>query len=131
MFCTVLYVQTLRFLHILHVFVFFYKTPADEEKFKDNINKSINTTLNRTVVTSLTTFFVVFILSLFGGESLFPFAITLCFGIIVGTYSSIFIAAPIMMKRFSAEMEDRKKELALVEEEEENPHDPNNEGIAL
>jgi len=107
-------------------------SPIDytEERFKENINTSINTTLNRTVVTSLTTFFVVLVLSMFGGEPLFPFAITLCYGVVVGTYSSIFIAAPIMMKRFSKEMEERKQKLISVEEEE-NPHDPNNEGIVL
>jgi preprotein translocase subunit SecF len=102
------------------------------EKFRENVNHSINTTLNRTVVTSLTTFFVVFILSIFGGESLYPFSITLVFGVVVGTYSSIFIAAPIMMNRYVAEMEERKvKELEVEKNKKKNPHDPEGQGIAL
>ncbi|MCB0279387.1 MAG: protein translocase subunit SecF [Calditrichaeota bacterium] len=83
------------------------------EEFRSIVNRSINDTLNRTIITSLTTFFVVFILSIFGGESLFPFAFALSIGVIVGTYSSIFIAAPIMMNRFNAEMTELKEKEEL------------------
>ena len=61
------------------------------------INDAISKTLSRTVLTSLTTFFVVLTLFLFGGEIIKPFSFTLLVGIIVGTYSSIFIASPLLI----------------------------------
>ena len=60
------------------------------------INMAINSTVSRTVITSLTTLFVVLILFLFGGTSIKGFSFALLVGILVGTYSSIFIATPIM-----------------------------------
>jgi len=60
------------------------------------INMSINSTVSRTVITSMTTLFVVAILLFFGGSSIKGFAFALFVGVIVGTYSSIFIATPIM-----------------------------------
>jgi SecD/SecF fusion protein len=60
------------------------------------INKAINSTVSRTVITSVTTMFVVLILFLFGGGSIKGFAFALLIGIIVGTYSSIFVATPVM-----------------------------------
>lgn len=60
------------------------------------INMAINSTVSRTVITSLTTLFVVAILLFFGGSSIKGFAFALFIGIIVGTYSSIFVATPIM-----------------------------------
>jgi len=61
------------------------------------INESITRTLARTTLTSLTTFFVVFTLFMFGGEIIHSFAYTLLVGIVVGTYSSIFVASPILL----------------------------------
>ena len=61
------------------------------------INESVTRTLARTTLTSLTTFFVILTLFLFGGEIIHAFAFTLLVGIIVGTYSSIFVASPILM----------------------------------
>jgi len=61
------------------------------------INESITRTLSRTTLTSLTTFFVVLTLYLFGGEIINSFSFTLLVGVVVGTYSSIFIASPILM----------------------------------
>ena len=61
------------------------------------INESITRTLARTTLTSLTTFFVVFTLFMFGGEIIHAFAFTLLVGIVVGTYSSIFVASPILL----------------------------------
>ncbi len=63
---------------------------------KQVINNSINTTLSRTLLTSLTTLFVVFVLFFFGGASIKGFAFALLVGITVGTYSSVFVAAPLM-----------------------------------
>ncbi len=60
------------------------------------INGAVNSTVSRTVITSLTTLFVVAILLFFGGSSIRGFAFALFIGIIVGTYSSVFIATPIM-----------------------------------
>ena len=62
------------------------------------INKSINQSLSRTIVTSLTTFFVVLVLFLAGGEVIHTFAFAMIVGVLVGTYSSIFIASPIVAK---------------------------------
>ncbi|MBN2781223.1 MAG: protein translocase subunit SecF [Candidatus Marinimicrobia bacterium] len=64
---------------------------------KDVINLSINQSLSRTVITSLTTFMVVLILAIFGGQVLFGFSIAMVVGVIVGTYSSMFVAAPILI----------------------------------
>ena len=61
------------------------------------VNRSLNETLNRTVITSMTTLMVVIILLIFGGSVLKPFAITLIIGIFIGTYSSIFVASPVML----------------------------------
>ncbi len=60
------------------------------------INESITKTLSRTTLTSLTTFFVVLTLFLFGGEIIHGFGFTMLVGIVVGTYSSIFIASPFL-----------------------------------
>ena len=62
------------------------------------VNQSINQSLSRTIVTSLTTFFVVLILFLVGGEIIHTFAFAMIVGVIIGTYSSIFIASPIVIK---------------------------------
>jgi preprotein translocase SecF subunit len=67
------------------------------------VNRSINETLSRTIVTSGTTLIVVIVLYLFGGEIIKNFAFALICGIIIGTYSSIFIASPILV-----EWENRK-----------------------
>jgi len=61
---------------------------------KDNINSAINSTMRRTIITSLTTLFVVAVLLIFGGDVLRGFAFALTFGILVGTYSSVFVASP-------------------------------------
>ena len=60
------------------------------------INKSLNASLSRTIITSLTTLMVVLILFLFGGEVIKNFAFALIVGVVIGTYSSIFIASPVM-----------------------------------
>ncbi len=65
--------------------------------FAEIMNLSINQTLSRTVLTSLTTLIVVLFLWLFGGQVINNFAFALLIGVIVGTYSSIFIASPILL----------------------------------
>ena len=61
------------------------------------INDGINSTLSRTIITSLTVLLVTFILFLVGGAGIKGFAFALFIGMLAGTYSSIFIAAPVMM----------------------------------
>ena len=68
-----------------------------KETLTDIVNKSINQTLSRTVLTSGLTFLTVLALFAFGGEVLHGFSLALVIGIIIGTYSSIFIAAPMLV----------------------------------
>jgi SecD/SecF fusion protein len=70
------------------------KNPALTEEM---INKSLNQTLARTILTSLTTFLVVGILYAIGGEGIHGFAFCLVMGVIVGTYSSIYVASPVLL----------------------------------
>ena len=62
------------------------------------VNESVSRTLSRTTLTSLTTFFVVVTLYLFGGEIINGFAFTMLVGVVVGTYSSIFVAASFLVQ---------------------------------
>lgn len=73
-------------------------------EYTELVNKSLNDTLSRTVITSLTTLFVVVVLFIFGGEVLKGFAFALILGIILGTYSTLFIATAVavdLKKRFT------------------------------
>ena len=72
--------------------------PKYMKKPLDNVvNISLNETLNRTVITSLTTMMVVVILFIWGGKVINLFAFALIVGVFVGTYSSIFVASPVMV----------------------------------
>jgi len=73
-------------------------TTSKESDLDKVVNSSVSNTLSRTTLTSLTTFFVVLTLYLFGGEIINGFSFTLLVGIIVGTYSSIFIAASFLVQ---------------------------------
>lgn len=64
---------------------------------RDLCNKAINDCLGRTVITSVTTLFAITALFAFGDGSIYDFALTMLFGVIAGTYSTIFIAAPVML----------------------------------
>lgn len=64
----------------------------------DVINKSINQTMSRTIITAFTTLLSVFVLLVLGGEVLRAFAFTLMFGILIGTYSSIFVASALVLE---------------------------------
>ena len=75
-----------------------------------SFDESLNQTLNRTIITSLTTMIVVCILYMYGGEVLKPFSFALIVGIIIGTYSSLFVASPIMLfleNKFNVETEEQ------------------------
>jgi SecD/SecF fusion protein len=64
---------------------------------KDIMNEAINATLSRTVLTSATTIVTVLILSLYGGSALRDFSIMILIGLVIGTYSSVFVASPIVL----------------------------------
>jgi preprotein translocase subunit SecF len=68
-----------------------------KESYGTVINKSINETLSRTILTSVTTLMVVVALFMFGGGIIHDFAFALMVGIVVGTYSSIYVASPILI----------------------------------
>jgi len=75
----------------------------------DLFNISINNTLSRTVMTSITTLLALFSLYIFGGEVIKPFAFAMIIGVIIGTYSSIFIAVPtLLIFKFRPQEEDNK-----------------------
>ena len=65
--------------------------------FRELCNRALNECLSRTVITSVTTFFAVVALFAFGDGSIFDFALTMLIGVVAGTYSSVFIATPVMM----------------------------------
>jgi preprotein translocase subunit SecF len=79
------------------------------EKLADIVNRSINQTLSRTILTAGLTFLTVLALYLFGGEVLNGFSLALVIGILIGTYSSIAIAAPILVAYQDWQLERAKK----------------------
>lgn len=74
---------------------YFRGTPNGDKK--EVINRAINDTLSRTIMTSFTVFVTVLILFIFGGEATRGFAFAMLIGVVTGTYSSIFVAAPILV----------------------------------
>jgi preprotein translocase SecF subunit len=78
-----------------------------KESYTSVINHSINETLSRTVITSLTTFVVVLSLFILGGNVIRDFAFALMVGVVVGTYSSIFVASPILVEFFGKRQNTR------------------------
>ncbi len=70
--------------------------------FEDQVNLALNQTFSRSVNTALTTLLVLLALIFFGGQTLFYFALTLIIGIVFGAYSSIFIAAPLLVTRWKS-----------------------------
>lgn len=68
-----------------------------DKSFTEICNISINQTLSRTILTSFTTLITVVMLLVFGGGAINDFALALCIGVIVGTYSSVFVATPVML----------------------------------
>ena len=70
--------------------------------FESTINKSINQSLSRTLITSLTTLVVIIVLIYAGGEIIRPFAFTMLVGVIIGTYSSIYIASGLLASLYKS-----------------------------
>ena len=83
------------------------------EKLADVVNRSINQTLSRTILTAGLTFLTVLALFLFGGEVLRGFSLALVIGILIGTYSSIAIAAPILVAYQDWRIEKGKRPVAM------------------
>lgn len=71
--------------------------PKSNEDFEGTVNASVNQTLGRSINTSLTSLLALLAVVLFGGESIRPFALALTIGIFIGTYSSIFVASPLLV----------------------------------
>jgi len=84
----------------------YFRTGAHGRDRDTVINKAINDTLSRTIMTSLTVFLTILILFVFGGEVTRGFAFAMLIGVITGTYSSIFVAAPVLVDF------DKKNQLA-------------------
>jgi preprotein translocase subunit SecF len=83
------------------------------EKLSEIVNRSINQTLSRTILTAGLTFLTVLALYLFGGEVLRGFSLALVIGILIGTYSSIAIAAPILVAYQEWRVERGKRTIAM------------------
>ena len=79
-----------------------------KKEFNSLVNNALNSTLSRTVNTSLTTFFVLLVIFLFGGEVIRGFMFALMVGVLVGTYSSLFVASPIMVDTIKKTEENKK-----------------------
>ena len=89
-----------------------YKTLHPKMPLEVNANQALNSTLSRTMNTSLTTLIVMIAIAIFGGEVIRGMAVALCIGIAVGTYASIFIATPIMYDVTMAVQKRNEKKLA-------------------
>lgn len=89
------------------------------DSIRNIVNIAVNNTLSRTFITSLTTLFVVAILFFFGGDGIRGFAFALLLGILVGTYSSIFIATPVVV--------DTIKDVQAIKYREREPLDGDEE----
>lgn len=80
------------------------------------VNAALNSTISRTLNTSLTTLVVLLAIFIFGGESIRGFMFALIVGVIVGTYSSLFIATPVMFDSVKKKSSIQKKEKPKAEE---------------
>ncbi|MCP4290718.1 MAG: protein translocase subunit SecF [bacterium] len=80
-----------------------------KESYAQVINRSINECLSRTLLTSVTTFMVAICLYILGGAVIHDFAFALTFGVVVGTYSSMFIASPILVWWYERKITDKKR----------------------
>ncbi|MES2592860.1 MAG: protein translocase subunit SecDF [Bacteroidota bacterium] len=91
------------------------KTELESNEKVKVINYALNSTLSRTINTSLTIFFVLLAIFIFGGETIRGFSFALLIGIVIGTYSSICIATPVVI-----DLEGNKDDAPAVKQEKEN-----------
>ncbi len=99
---TIAAILTIAGYSINDTVVIFDRVRENLRKYKklelvDLFNLSVNNTLSRTIMTSLTTLLALVSLFIFGGEVIRPFALTMIIGVIIGTYSSVFIAVPTLL----------------------------------
>ncbi len=85
-----------------------YSNMFKTDAYDHVVNRSINNTLSRTIITSGTTLLVVLTLFIFGSEALRGFAFALLIGVVVGTYSSIFVASPVVVELRNRAVASRK-----------------------
>ncbi len=92
------------------------KPNAHKEYFGDTVNSAINSTLSRTIITSLTIIFVLAVLFVFGGEVIRGFSFAILIGIVVGTYSSVFLAAPTVydLRKNTSAVEEKPEKVKVV-----------------
>jgi len=100
------------FKHIFSSLSDFKEVKKTTNVYEKILNTSINQTISRTILTSATTLIVVVILFVFGGEILKPFAFAIMIGILIGTYSSIFVASPLVLEwQLRAEQKKGRKSI--------------------
>lgn len=87
---------------------------AGDEETEEIVNRSLNETMSRTLITSLTTLLAVVAIAVLGGGLIQNFAIALIVGVIIGTYSSVFVASPIML-RMDAFLEAQRETKEMME----------------
>ena len=85
-----------------------YKNLFKKRELKETMNLALNSTISRTFSTSLSTFFVLLTIFIFGGEVIRGFTFALLAGVVVGTYSSLFIATPIAFDTFNRKSKREK-----------------------
>jgi SecD/SecF fusion protein len=93
-----------------------YMADHRKEGMSTVVNKALNGTLSRTLNTSMTTFVVLLIIFVFGGESIRGFIFALMLGVLVGTYSSLYIASPIVVDltdKTGTSLEEKKEEVVI------------------
>ncbi len=71
--------------------------PKSDEDFEGTVNSSVNQTITRSIYTSITTLLVLITILIFGGSSIRDFVLALSIGVFIGTYSSIFVASPLLV----------------------------------
>lgn len=109
---TIAAILTIAGYSINDTVVIFDRVRENLRKYKkmdlvDLFNLSVNNTLSRTVMTSVTTLLALLSLFIFGGEVIRPFALTMIIGVVIGTYSSVFIAVPtLLIFKFRPQDED-------------------------
>jgi len=94
-----------------------YMSDHRKEGMASVVNKALNSTLTRTLNTSMTTFVVLLIIFIFGGESIRGFIFALMLGVLVGTYSSLYIASPIVVDltdKTGTSLEEKKEEKVVL-----------------
>lgn len=85
----------------------YLNTHNKKKPMNEIVNSALNSTLSRTVNTSLTTFFVLLVIFIFGGDVIRGFMFALLIGVVVGTYSSLFIATPVMIDTLGKSEENK------------------------